>query len=133
VLQFPTLQEAKKFYNTLEREPGPWEEKKREEPKLFKRPGFVALDFLIHMWGFNREDAYAMMEKNIGDFYPPSPIYQGYAVFKILKLRRAEESTFEERKEYYFKRVETIKKHQGYKEWLEKLKEEADTKIYTQG
>ena len=130
VLRFSSLKEAEEFYNKLGREPGPWEEKKRKEPKLFKRPGFVALDFLIHMWGFKREDAYAMMEKNVGDFYPPAPIYKGYAVFKILKLRKADGATFAQRKEYYFKRLETIKKQQGFKEWLEKLKKEANIKVY---
>jgi len=130
VLKFDSLADAKKFYKKINRQPGPWEDKKRREPKLFKRPGFVALDFLMNLWGFKREDAYKMMKAKIGDFYRPSPIYKGYAVFKILKKRIAQPEKFRERKDYYFDRVKMIKRMEGYKEWVKEFKEKADIKVY---
>ena len=130
VLIFPTFQDAEVFYKRFKREATPWEDRKRKEPDRFKRPGFVALDFLIHMWGFKREDAYRMIERKVGDIYPPAPIYKGYGVFKILRVRKANPSDFNKRRDYYFERIKKIKKYQGFKEWLRDLKEDANIKIY---
>ena len=130
LLRFNSFKKAEEFYKKIKREPGIWEERKRKDPKSFKRPGFVALDFLVNLWGFKREDAYKMLELNPGDFYPPSPIYRDYAIFKILDIRRAERSKFEQRKDYYFSRVKVIKRYEGYKKWVKELKDKANIKVY---
>ncbi len=130
VLTFNNLQDAREFYGKIKREAGFWEDEKRKDPKLFKIPGFVALDFLINMWGFRIEDAYKMLEKEIGTYYPPAPIYKGYGVFKILKIRRAIPDEFKDKKENYFKKVKTIKKYEAYKKWVEDLKQQANIKRY---
>ncbi len=130
VLTFSNLEEAKTFYAKIKREAGFWEDEKRKDPKSFKIPGFVALDFLINMWGFHTEDAYKMLEKEIGSYYPPAPIYKGYGVFKILKIRKAIPDEFKERKENYLKKVKTIKKYKLYKKWVEDLKQKANIKRY---
>lgn len=130
ILRFNNLNEAGQFYKKIKRRPGSWDEKKRKEPKLFKQPGFVALDFLINMWGFKREDSYKMMDKEAGAFYPPAPIYKGYGVFKILEIRKADDAEFAKRKDYYFDRVKMIKKYDLYKEWVEELKKKANIKVY---
>ena len=127
---FKDLATAKEFYKKIRREPGIWEEEKRKFPKKFKRPGFVALDFLINIWKFKREDAYSMLEKNPGDFYKPSPIYKGYAVFKILKKRLAKEEGFSKRKDYYLERVKKIKQFEEYKKWVKDLKKKANLKVF---
>lgn len=129
-LRFSSLKEAKDFYEALHRAPGYWEDQKRMQPKKFRRPGFVALDFLINVWGFARDDAYAMLDKPLGSYYPPAPIYKGYGVFKILDVRKAEKTKYEERKQYYFDRVKNIKKYQGFKDWLQQLNEDAHTTIF---
>ncbi|MBN3040984.1 MAG: hypothetical protein JW867_07635 [Candidatus Omnitrophica bacterium] len=130
VLGFAGLKEAKIFYKKIGRRPGAWDDRKRREPESFKRPGFVALDFLIHMWGFQRKDAYAMLDYAIGSYYEPAPIYKGYGVFKILEIRKAEDSQYTERNNYYLDKVKMIKKHEGFKKWLDNLKEEAKIKPY---
>jgi len=130
VFIFKSLKDAEDFYRKVRREAGPWGDKKRKDPKQFRRPGFVALDFLIHMWKFKRDDAYNMLKLEPGDYYHPAPIYKGYAVFKILNIRKADPREFEKRRQYYFKRVGMIKKYEGFKQWLKDLKEEADIKIY---
>jgi len=130
VLRFDSLKDARQFYEAIHRTAGYWQDQKRLQPKKFRRPGFVALDFLINVWGFQRDDAYAMLDKKIGSFYPPSPIYKGYGVFKILDVRKAESAKYEERKQYYFDRVKSIKKYQGFKDWLAQLKEDAHIKVF---
>jgi len=129
ILVFDSLKEAEDFYKKIKREANAWDNRKRENPKDFRRPGFVALDFLIHMWKFRRTDAYNMIELTPGEYYHPAPIYKGYAVFKILRVRKADPAEFEKRKHYYFKRVGMIKKYEGFKVWLENLKKEADIKV----
>ncbi len=130
LLRFDSLNKAKEFYEKIDRKPGFWEDRKRETPKQFKQPGFVALDFLINMWGFQKEDAYKMLDEKIGSFYPPAPIYKGYGVFKILKIRKADIAKYEERKDYYFDRVKNKKKYEGLKKWVEDLKEQANIKVF---
>jgi parvulin-like peptidyl-prolyl isomerase len=130
LIRFDDLEEAKKFYKKIKKNPKIWEKEKQRNPDLFKRPGFVALDFLLHMWKFKRADVYKMIKMKEGEFYPPAPIYKGYAVFKILKIRPAEPKKFKEKKNYYFERVKMIKKYEGYKKWLEDLKKEAEVKVY---
>ncbi len=127
---FKNITEAERFYKKIKRSPGLWEEEKRKFPKRFKRPGFVALDFLINIWRFRREDAYNMLKRNPGEFYPPSSIYKGYAIFKILKKRLAKEEDFSKRKDYYLKRVKKIKQFEEYKKWVEELKKRAKLKVF---
>jgi hypothetical protein len=128
--QFDDLKEAEDFYQQVKSHPEIWEAKRENEPKSFKKPGFVAADFLINIWGFRREDVYKMVKMKPGDFYPPAPIYKGYGVFKILKVRQADPSQFDKRKDYYFERVKTIKQHEEYKNWVKELKEQAHIKPY---
>ncbi len=129
LIQFDNLQEAQSFYRKISKNPEVWQQRKKQEPKIFKRPGFVALDFLIHMWGFHRDDAYKMIESQVNTFYPPAPIYKGYAVFKILQIRRANTEEFAKRRDYYFRKIENIKKYEGFKKWAKELKESAHIKI----
>ncbi|MBU4305381.1 MAG: hypothetical protein KJ893_07175 [Candidatus Omnitrophica bacterium] len=130
VLCFDTLNQAKTFYKEIKRDAGFWGNFKRKEPDKFKQPGFVALDFLIHMWGFKREDAYAMLDKAVDSYYPPASIYKGYGVFKILRIRKADAAEYENRKESYVEKVKSIKKYEAYQEWVKEFKKEANIKVY---
>jgi hypothetical protein len=130
LIQFDELEEAEKFYQKAKNSPDFWEEKKEEKPDSFRRPGFVALEFLMHMWKFRKEDVYKMIELKKNEIYPPAPIYKGYGVFKILEIRRAVEENFPKYRESYYKQVKTQKKYKGFDQWLEDLKEEANIKIY---
>ncbi|MCP4650965.1 MAG: hypothetical protein GY853_12935 [PVC group bacterium] len=130
VLHFGSLEQAIAYYEKLGRTPGFWEDKKREDPKSFKRPGFVALDFLVNMWGFQVEDAYKMLEWELNAFYPPAPIYKGFGVFKILRVRRADPAQYKDREEYYLDRVSRIKKHEGFKDWVKTFTESAKIKRF---
>ena len=130
LLRLKSFKEAKKIYKSMKREPGFWQDHKRENPTQYRRPGFVALDFLINMWGFERDDAYAMLDIKKNNLYKPATIYKGYGVFKILDVRKAKREKYEERKQYYFDRVASIKKYKGFKDWLEKIKEDANIKVF---
>lgn len=130
VLKFSSLQGAKEFYKKIKREAGFWADQRRLDPKSFKIPGFVALDFLLNMWGFDKEAAYVMLDRQPNTYYPPAPIYKGFGVFKIMKIRKAEPEKFKEKKDYYIDRVKNIKKHEMYKQWVEDLKEKAQIERY---
>ena len=127
LVQFEDEQEAGAFYKKVKKNPKLWEEEKEKRPKDFKKPGNVALEFLIDMWGFRKEDAYKMMKAKIGDFYPASPIYKGYAVFKILTQRHADKSYFrkENVRRSYFDQIRDRKRAQAFQNWFEELKKEA--------
>lgn len=130
LIQFDELEKAEEFYQGAKSKPGFWEEKKEESPDSFRRPGFVALEFLMHMWKFQKEDVYKMIELEPGGIYPPAPIYKGYGVFKILEIRRAVEEDFPKYRESYYNQIKTQKKYEGFNQWLEDLKEAANIKVY---
>jgi hypothetical protein len=130
LFQFDDTDQASTFYKDITENPGVWDEKAQKEPKELKKPGFVALDFLINMWGLKREDVYAMLEAKPGEFYSPAPIYKGYGVFKIIQIRKAEEKDYQDRKDYYVSKIKTIKKYQGFKDWLKNIKDSCDLKIF---
>jgi hypothetical protein len=100
------------------------------EDRSFRRPGFVTLEFLMDMWKFPKEAVFKMLTMKIGDIHPPEPIYEGYGVFKILDIRRADESGFPQRKESYYDQLRSRKKYQGFQDWLDNLKKEADMQVY---
>ncbi len=130
VLRFASAAQAKKFYTEIGRVSGFWEDEKRKDPGSFKVPGFVALDFLINMWGFNKDDAYKMLDEKIGTYYHPAPIYKGFGVFKIKKIRKADPTEFDSKKDGYFKKVKNIKQYDMYKQWVEDYKKKATIKVY---
>jgi len=82
------------------------------------------------MWKFPQKAVYDMIEMQIGEIYPPAPIYEGYGVFKVLDIRRADESKFAKRKASYFMQLRSRAKYEGFKGWLEDLRKNADIQIY---
>ena len=130
LLQFDELKDAEKFYKKSKKGPKSWEAEKAKRPKDFKRPGFVALEFLMEMWKLPKDAVYQMMQMEIGQIYPPTPIYKGYGVFKILEKRPAEEAGYPQLKNYYYEKIRAIKKYEGFNEWIKNLKKEADIKVY---
>ncbi len=134
LVEFDDLGEAKDFYRKAKANPELWgsekakDEKKEKKDRCFKRPGFVALEFLMHMWKIPRKAAYDMIEMEMGALYPSTPIYRGYGVFKILEIRRAKKEDFPKQRESYINQVQQLKKFEGFKKWLKELKEEAKIK-----
>lgn len=128
--QFDDLTEAERFYRKSARSSRYWEKYKKRHPGIFKRPGFVSLEFQIDLWGFPQQAADEMMAMQPGEVYPPRAIYKGYAVFKVLETRPADRSLFAGAKEGYIEKVRDIKKHQGLDAWMKNLRQRADIKVY---
>ena len=129
-MQFEAQKEAEEFYRAARANQKFWEEQKAERPKDFKRPGFVALEFLMNMWGLPNDAVYKMMRMEIGEIYPPAPIYKGYGVFRVLEKRPADESSYPQLKGSYYEQIKMKKKYEGLNEWVKNLKQEAKIKIY---
>lgn len=132
LLQFDELKDAEDFYQKSKKDTNFWEEEKKKEPTKFKRPGFVALEFLMDMWKLPKEAVYKMMEMQVGEIYGPSPIYKGYGVFKILEKRPAKEEEYPKIKDSYYKQIQMKKKYEALNEWIKGLKQEANIKVYKQ-
>lgn len=134
--EFDGLEEAQEFYDKVQKNPDLWKEevkkdRKREKgDRVFRRPGFVALEFLIQVWEFPKKAVFDMIEMETGAIYPPAPIYKGYGVFKILEIRQADESMFSKRRESYFNQLRNRGKYEGFKDWLKKLRIDADLQAY---
>jgi hypothetical protein len=128
--QFDTKENADDFYQKLKNNPKLWDEQKTKNPNNFRQPGFVSLVFLMDIWKFPRDAAYNMIKMKEGEFYQPSLIYKGYAVFKIIKTRPAGEQDYAKVKNTYYAKVKKRKQYEGYNDWFKNFREEAKIKIY---
>ncbi|MCX7661923.1 MAG: peptidylprolyl isomerase [Candidatus Omnitrophica bacterium] len=131
LVQFDKREDAEDFYKKVRKNPKLWEQEKEKRPKDFKRPGFVALEFLMEMWKLPKDVVYKMMQMKIGEIHSPAPIYRGYGVFKVLEQRPAELSRWPQQKDSYYEQIKMKKKYDGFKEWFENLKKQANIKIYS--
>ncbi len=130
--QFDKLEDAQEYFKTM-KDPKKWEEQNKSDPKYYKHPGFVSLEFLIFMWKIPKDDLYKMMKMEVNTIYAPIPVYKGYGVIRILNKRPAVEEDFAKYKDSYFKQVEMNKKYDQLKEWVSKLKSDAGIVVYPRG
>ncbi|MBU2221812.1 MAG: hypothetical protein KJ722_04250, partial [Candidatus Omnitrophica bacterium] len=124
LVQFEDLKSAQDFYGKM-KDSALWDQEAKSNPKFSKRLGFVAFEFLIDMWKVPSEDLYKMIKMEIYSVYPPTPIYKGYGVFRILDKKVADENEFTKVRDGYYKKVENRKKYEGLGAWIQKLQEEA--------
>jgi hypothetical protein len=82
------------------------------------------------MWKIPKDDLYKMLKLPVNSIYPPTPVWKGYGVFRIVRQRPADEKEFPRLKDSYFKQVEMIKKYEQLNEWLKKLKQDAGIIVY---
>lgn len=132
LVEFASLKEARDFYNKAKGRPVFWEEEKAAKAKEFRRPGFVALEFLMDIWGFPKDALYKMIRLKPGNIYSPVPIYKGYGVAKMLEVRLADEKEFQKDriKESYYQQLRTRKKYEGLDAWFHDLKKQAKIEVY---
>lgn len=130
--EFETKNDAEAFYKKARADKGLWEEEKKKYPKEFRHPGFVSLAFLIDIWKFPREACYKMLKMEKGEVYGPEPIYKGYAVFKVVDSKPANEADYakENVKNSYYEKVKAGKKYAGLEQWIKDIKQQANIKIY---
>jgi hypothetical protein len=130
LVRFESEAEADEFYKKVAGSAATWEREKKKRPKDFVRPGFVTVVFLADIWKIPQDALNKMMARDIGDVYPPRPIYKGYAVFKILEKRPADKSQYKEAKDPAYENVRRKKQYEGMLAWIEQLKKAANIKVY---
>lgn len=130
VVQFDEKKDAEEFYRRVKANPKFWQEERNKRPKDFRSTGTVSLEFLINFWKFSKDDVYKMLGIKADSLYPPSPIYKGYGVFKVLDTKPADLSLFPKLSESYYEKVRGRKRYEGLIEWIRDLKKQANIKIY---
>jgi len=133
LVECATLKEAEDIYRKAKADKKSWDIQKSKRPNDFKRPGFVSCEFLIDIWKFPQQATRKMVRMKAGEFYKPEPIYKGYAVFKILETRPAQESDFKKNKRPFFDQVKMRKKYEVLGAWFEDLKKQAHITVYKTG
>ena len=124
LVQFDELDKAKEYYKKM-RNFELWDAEAKKNPKFCQKPGFVSLEFLIAMWKIPKDDCYKMMKLPVNSIYPPTPVYKGYAVMRVLKQRPADDKEFPKLRDSYFKQVEMNKRYEEIQKWVKKLKQDA--------
>ena len=134
--EFDNLEDAQSFYQKVIQDKSFWEQKTKEnkaqdsDQRQFRKPGFVTLEYLMDMWGFPKKALYEMMEMEKGAVYPPTPIYKGFGVYKILDSKKADGTQFSGRKQGYIEQLEYRKRYNGFENWLRNLRDKADIQIF---
>lgn len=130
LVQFDELKDAESFYKQVNKRPKSWDKEKTKRPNDFKRPGFVSLEFLMDMWKIPKEAVYKMMQMKVNSVHPPSPIYKGYGVLRVLEKRQADLEKYPQLKNNYIEQIKSKKKYQSLQDWIKNFKKQADIKIY---
>ena len=129
---FEKKEDAEAFYKKARADKNLWEQEKKNRPKDFKHPGFVSLAFLIDIWKFPRDACYKMLKMKKGEIYGPEPIYKGYAVFRVMDARPANDADYAKAnvKNSYYEKIKSSKRYTGLDQWIKDLKQQANIKIY---
>jgi len=129
---FKTEKEADDFYKKIANRIDIWEKEKKKNPIMFKRTGLVSAIALIDLWGIDEEIINKILKRRILNFYPPRKLNNDWVVFRILEKKVAKLENFkgENTKAATLNNLISRKKYEAVKEWFDKLKKEAQIKIY---
>ena len=133
LVQFSQEKEAKEFYQKARADKKFWEQEKQKRPGDFRLIGRVSLEFLIDLWKIPKQALYKMIKMRAGQIHRLEPIYEGYAVFKIIEKREADKSEYYKNpkvKESYYGQIDRRKRFEVLGEFYKKLKQEADIRPY---
>ncbi|MBI5124304.1 MAG: hypothetical protein HZA72_02680 [Candidatus Omnitrophica bacterium] len=128
LVQFDAEKDAQDLYNKVSADESVWEKEKAKRPKDFRRPGGVTCQFLIDFWNISGKALQEMVKMKPGEFHRPEPVYKGWGVFKVLGSTQADETKFKEVENRYYEKVKAGKRYEGFNEWFENLKKEANVK-----
>jgi len=133
LVQFPQEKEAEEFYKKAKANKKFWEQEKQKRPGDFRLIGRVSLEFLIDLWKIPKQALYRMIKMRAGQIHRPEPVYEGYAVFKIIEKRQADKSEYYKDpkvKESCYSQIERSRRFEVLGEFYKKLKEEANISPY---
>jgi hypothetical protein len=129
MVKFDDLKEAEDFYGKM-KNPKLWDKEAKNNPKFSLKTGFVSLEWLIEAWKIPRDDCYAMLDVPVNSIYKPTPIYKGYAVYRVLQQRKAVKEEFASKREEYLKKVKVVKQFEELNAWQKKLKDDARIQVF---
>lgn len=130
MIKFADKKAADSFYLAARGQQKLWDEEKNKRPNDFKRIGLVSWEFLLDIWKFPKDDLEKMLTMEKLRIHQAFPIYNGYAVCRIMETRPANKKDFERFKDYYYEQVRGRKKNNDLDLWFENLKKQAKIKIY---
>lgn len=134
LIQFDGIEDAKAFYDKVSTDARKWDKEKSGRAGDFKRPGGVTAQFLIDFWGFKSKDLLDMAGQKPGTIYKPCPIYKGWGVFKVMGSTPADKAKFDDKaKQVYVDKIKAGKKYEGFNQWLEKMRKDANIRVTGKG
>ncbi len=130
--QFDSLKDAQDFFKKIKNNTKLWEKEMKKNPKISRRPGFVALEFLMDMWKVPKDALYEILKINEGAIYPEIvTIYSNKsAAIRLIKKKVAQEEEFVKLKQSYFDQVTLKKKYESLDNWFKNLRKEADIEVF---
>ena len=106
-VNFPTLDEAGKFFKSMTQKK--WDEEMKKDPKFATPTGHISLEAVIDLWQVPTADAYRIHAMDIGKIAAPAKMYKGYGVFRLKEKKNADLKEYTKKKEEeYFKTLEQV-------------------------
>ncbi|KPK99250.1 MAG: hypothetical protein AMJ95_00460 [Omnitrophica WOR_2 bacterium SM23_72] len=130
MVSFKKQQEAEDFFLKVSGRPDTWERQKKRSSADFSQTGLVSLESLRGTWKMPLESARRILQRDVGEIYPPRHMGETYSVFKILEKKLADKSQFPKAADPYYVDLIRKKKQEAFNLWLKQLKEQAHIKIY---
>lgn len=128
-VNFPTLEEAQKFYKetTIKK----WDEEKLKNAKFSTPTGHISLEAVIDLWKVPTEDAYRIHAMKIDQISSPAKMYKGYGVFRLKEKKDADPKLYDEKKKKeYIKTLEQIYYYENSQKIVQDIIRRADLKDY---
>lgn len=126
---FHTREEASDFYERF-KDPSRWEEMKAKGDPPVRSVSLMTLEAYMDLWSIPKGQMVAFHALELGKIGPPMPFGKDWCVYRLLDKRTGDLSDFPKERESYRKQVEMKKKYEAQKQWLERLKEAANLKIF---
>lgn len=126
---FATREEAQAFYEA-HRQKKKWEKYKKENPDKIKPFHPITLQAIIDLWGVPKDVIYRFHALEEGEVGEPMPFGTQWGVFRLTEKRTGDLNLLPERREQSLKRVESRKKYEAAKKWVDDLYENAQIKVW---
>ena len=102
-INFPTIEEAQKFYKSIT--PAKWDLEKKKNVKFSTPTGHISLEAHIDLWQLPKDDAYRIQAMKEGQIASPAKMYKGYGVYRLTDKKIADPKQYDEKKRKEYKKV----------------------------
>ncbi len=129
---FDTKDEAESFYKKYRKE-RKWKKMAKKGEYQVRPVSMMTLEAYIDLWSIPKDQMYEFHARDIGEVGTPMPFGKQWCVYRLLDKRVGDLKDFPDKRDSYYKQVESKKQYEALADWIEDLKKQANLKILVEG